>query len=655
MTLNHYATPDKTNMFCKLKNLRNEADVEQFFIIKLLKALGFDDDFIETKKTIPEESLGKGKKKHRYHPDYLVYLDRRHEKPVLVIDAKNPHQNAEEGLSDAQLYVSIIRRRLKAPKPEQYCVGTNGLRLVVKHYDSDDTLHDLTFDDFQVDHPKYIALEDSISLEKLKRPQAMTQQELFEFKKPPKDEIIGIFRACHNLIWKAEKSGPAAAFYEFAKLMFIKLSLDKKLRSDDASRKRIENGEPLLGDDIVFSSHWVKHEERTDSNPVNTTLFKNLRDELDTKIRAGEKKRIFAPNEQIDLKPSTIKRVVELLEHYDLYGVDEDLNGRLFETFLNATMRGKALGQFFTPRPVVEFMTSLAGLRVAKDQIDRVLDACCGTGGFLIAAMAEMSDRVNKNESLTSEEKKAMLKELRDNCLFGIDVGKDPPIARIARINMYLHGDGGSRIYVLDSLDKYMTIEKGLDKELERDISELKTELIKRQLKFHVVLTNPPFAMRYSVKDRDQKSILKQYDLAYDPIGKDKTKKLRTSLRSSVMFIERYWELLQPHGKLLTIMDESVLNTKSNEVFRDYIKEKFIIRAVVSLPQNTFVNAESGVKTSVLYLVKKTTDDEQQPKVFMAISRNVGHGDTGKETPEKSDLDSILEDFKKFESGEFRN
>ena len=652
MTLNHYATPDKTNMFCKLKNLRNEADVEQFFIIKLLKALGFDDDFIETKKTIPEESLGKGKKKHRYHPDYLVYSDRRHEKPVLVIDAKNPHQNAEEGLSDAQLYASIIRRGLKAPKPEQYCVGTNGLRLVVKHYDSDDTLHDLTFGDFQVDHPKYIALEDSISLEKLRRPQAMTQQELFEFKKPPKDEIIGIFRACHNLIWKAEKSGPAAAFYEFAKLMFIKLSLDKKLRSDDESRKRIENGESLLWDDIVFSSHWIKHEERTDSNPVNTTLFKNLRDELEAKIRAGEKKRIFSPNEQIDLKPSTIRRVVELLEHYDLYGVDEDLNGRLFETFLNATMRGKALGQFFTPRPVVEFMTSLAGLRVAKDHIDRVLDACCGTGGFLIAAMAEMSDKVNRNESLTSEEKKSKLEELRDDCLFGIDVGKDPPIARIARINMYLHGDGGSRIYVLDSLDKYMTIEKGFDKELERDISELKTELMKKQLKFHVVLTNPPFAMRYSTKDRDQKSILKQYDLGYDPIGKDKTKKLRASLRSSVMFIERYWELLEPHGKLLTIMDESVLNTKSNEPFRGYIKEKFIIRAVISLPQNTFVNAQSGVKTSVLYLVKKKTPDEQQPKVFMAISRNVGHSDTGKETPEKSDLDSILEDFRKFESGE---
>ena len=488
-----------------------------------------------------------------------------------------------------------------------------------------------------------------MSISALKTPVAL--EKTFTFKKPPKDEIIGIFRACHNLIWRAEKSGPTAAFYEFAKLMFIKLDLDKKMRSNELTRKLI-NGEPLPADEVVFSSYWMDQEERTDPNPVNTTLFKNLRDELEARIRAGEKKRIFASNETIDLRPSTIKRVVELLEHYDLYGVDEDLNGRLFETFLNATMRGKALGQFFTPRPVVEFMTSLAELQVTKDHVDRVLDACCGTGGFLIAAMAGMSNRININESLTNEEKKAKLKELRDNRLFGIDVGKDPPIARIARIYMYLHGDGGSRIYVLDSLDKYMTIEKGLDKELERDITELKTELMKKQLKFDVVLTNPPFAMRYSVKDKDQKPVLRQYDLAYDPIGKDKTKKLRTSLRSSVMFIERYWELLEPHGKLLTIMDESVLNTKSNAAFRDYIREKFIVRAVISLPQNTFVNAESGVKTSVLYLVKRKTPEEQQPKVFMAISRNVGHSDTGKETPEKSDLNSILEDFNKFESGE---
>ena len=46
------------------------------------------------------------------------------------------------------------------------------------------------------------------------------------------------------------------------------------------------------------------------------------------------------------MKPSTILEVVRQLEHFDLHGIDEDLNGRMFETFLNATVRGKELGSF---------------------------------------------------------------------------------------------------------------------------------------------------------------------------------------------------------------------------------------------------------------------------------------------------------------------
>ena len=365
-------------------------------------------------------------------------------------------------------------------------------------------------------------------------------------------------------------------------------------------------------------------------------------------------KRIFDDNEKIKLKPSTIKRVVELLEHYDLYGVDEDLNGKLFETFLSATMRGKALGQFFTPRSVVVFITKMAKLRADKEHIDNVLDACCGTAGFLIEAMAQMSEHIEENPSLTDVEKTTLKTKLKEELLYGIDVGEGPPpIVRIARINMYLHGDGGSKIFFLDSLDKEMTIEKGIEHEVVDEIKELRDKIFSKKLRFDAVLTNPPFAMRYSKKDEGQKRILEQYDLAYNPVGRDVTKKTRQSLRSSVMFIERYYELLKPHGKLLTVMDESVLNTKSNKVFRDYIRDKFIIRAVISLPQNTFVNTGSGVKTSVLYLVKKEKPEEKQPKVFMAISQNVGHTDSGKLTPEASDLDDILEKFRKFELGQF--
>ena len=167
---------------------------------------------------------------------------------------------------------------------------------------------------------------------------------------------------------------------------------------------------------------------------------------------------------------------------------------------------------------------------------------------------------------------------------------------------------------------------------------------------FDVVLTNPPFAMKYERKDKDHERILKQYDIAY-PKGRENSTEIRSSLSSNVMFIERYSDLLNDGGKLLTIIDESVLNTDSKAPFREYIRKHFIIKAIISLPKNTFVNADTGVKTSILYLKKKEYPNEEQPPVFMAISKNIGHNDAGKSTPKLCDLDKILEEYKKFESG----
>ena len=617
----------------------------------MLKDLGYTENYIETKRSISEKRIGKGKRQRSYKPDYIIYLDKEHKKPVLIIDAKAPNKDAEEGLSDSQLYVSIIRRKIDSPKPDQYCIGTNGLRLIVKYYDSDKTEHQLLFTDFQDNNPKYRSLKEHLSHKSLTiRPKFKVEP--FEFKKPEIRDIIGIFEACHKLIWKTEKRSPSSAFYEFAKIMFVKLNEDKKLRLKEELRKKIEAQQSLPKDEVIFSIHWVGREERTDPNPVDSILFKNLRGYLEAEIAYRRKKRIFDEDEHIDLDPSTIKEVVKLLEHFDLFGIDEDLNGRLFETFLSATMRGKELGQFFTPRSVVQFMTELADLKANKDHIDKVLDACCGTGGFLIEAMADISNKIYSNPSLSSREKEELVDVIRNECLYGIDAGKSPPIARIARINMFLHGDGGSRIYFADSLDKEMLIELGIDEELRREREELQNKLITEGLKFDVVLTNPPFAMTYEEKNPKEKRILEQYVLAYKKKGE--TKELRSSLRSNVMFIERYYEFLKPHGKLLTLIDESILNTRSKKRIRDFIQEKFLVKAVISLPRNTFVNAESAMKTSILYLVKKEAEDEEQPATFMAISKNIGHNDMGRPTPDENDLPLILDAFRKFERGEIQ-
>jgi type I restriction enzyme M protein len=263
--------------------------------------------------------------------------------------------------------------------------------------------------------------------------------------------------------------------------------------------------------------------------------------------------------------------------------------------------------------------------------------------------MAQMFEKVNMKKNLSDEERRELKNKVVRESIWGTDANKT--MSRIARMNMYLHGDGSNRVYwVPDFLDKDIKLEKGIDEELEKEANEFR-DYVKKGKRFQIVLTNPPFSMSYSEKEEDEKRILEQYEIAHiDRNGK--TKKLRASLKSNVLSLERYHGLLEQHGKLITVIDESVLNAGTEKDFRDFIRKHFLIRAVISLPSNTFVKAEANVKTSVLYLVKKVSKEEQQPDIFMAISKNVGHTDSGKPSPDLNDLDDILEKYKAFERGE---
>lgn len=90
------------------------------------------------------------------------------------------------------------------------------------------------------------------------------------------------------------------------------------------------------------------------SNPVRDILFVKLRNDLEDEIHKG-KKRIFEPGETLKLSASTISELIKTFQSINLASIDEDLNGRMFEVFSNAAVRGKELGQYFTPRPLVDF------------------------------------------------------------------------------------------------------------------------------------------------------------------------------------------------------------------------------------------------------------------------------------------------------------
>lgn len=305
--------------------------------------------------------------------------------------------------------------------------------------------------------------------------------------------------------------------------------------------------------------------EETTPNPVNTILFAKLVKNFEDLIAQKKKKRIFEPNEKIRLSAGTIKELVKRFEGVDLHLIEDDLNGRMFETFLNATLRGKSLGQYFTPRSIVDIAVGLSDLHVGRNISDcsQIIDACCGSGGFLIGALNGMWEKVDSNASLSKREKQEIKKSIAENCIWGIDAARDPALARIARMNMFLHGDGGSKIFQLDSLDKNITVEEDADSlELRSEKKEFRDAISGRNGYFDLALTNPPFAAEYKCSEPSDLTLLKDYSIAHRPDGNG-VSSLRGTVRSSVLFIERYYDILKPGGSLITVLDDGILEVKT--------------------------------------------------------------------------------------------
>uniref|UniRef100_A0A6M3ID74 Putative methyltransferase n=1 Tax=viral metagenome TaxID=1070528 RepID=A0A6M3ID74_9ZZZZ len=642
------------NKYCRSIDLTNEASVESFFILRLLNDLGYEDNEIKTKKSIDSLRIGKGRKRgDLYKPDFVILGNK---KPRWLIDAKGTGERIEDFIYQCSNYSLQIDQKYDE-NPLRFYMLTNGLLTRIYPWDKEEPVISLRFADFKNGNSRYEALKKLLSAANTRKGFSEIHKDEhsggYILVKPSMDIIRKAFLKCHRIIWKSEKMSPQAAFVEFAKLLFVKLWEDRRLRDNPEFLALISNGDPLPKNEVRFSSHWIKSQEINTPNPIDSILFTQLVNFLEQEIEERKRKRIFIQTERLELSPSTVKRVVETLEKYYLFGIDEDLNGRMFEAFLTATMRGQALGQYFTPRSIVKLMARLSELKAHPDLIERVIDGCCGTGGFLIEALTEMRRQIHNNTSLTNSQRTKLLDEIANKAIFGIDAGKNPPITRIARINMYLHGDGGSRIYRTDALRNIPQASGADSPEIIQEVNELRS-LFSETL-FDVVLTNPPFSMDYSISVPDEKEVIENYELL--TFGGKK----RSSLRSSVMFIERYWKLLKEGGRLLTVIDDSVLAGKNYPFVRDFIRERFVIKAIISLHGDAFRRSGARAKTSILYMIKKHPN-ETQGACFVYESKYIGRDDVPPKTrpsdTEKArinaidEIEEIVNAFQSFQKGQ---
>jgi type I restriction-modification system DNA methylase subunit len=134
--------------------------------------------------------------------------------------------------------------------------------------------------------------------------------------------------------------------------------------------------------------------------------------------------------------------ILKVLDQYDFHAGRVDVLGAVFETLARRSEKDTRVGQFFTPQQVVDFCADLVRLRPD----DVVADPAVGTARFLIAAMQRMLANADESHLPLA----AAEASIRSRQLIGTDI--DDWVATIAKMNMFIHGDGKSNIRRVNGL-----------------------------------------------------------------------------------------------------------------------------------------------------------------------------------------------------------
>ncbi|HWG10699.1 MAG TPA: N-6 DNA methylase [Rhodanobacteraceae bacterium] len=564
-------TPAKATASATSEPIHSEEDVKFKFLVPYLESIGYKRDCIAFNVAV---QVQEGRKKKTIYADAIVYTTKEHKAPLIVCETKSP----TEILDRAAREQAISYARL-LPRIAPLALLTNSTQTQVFH-----TLHKTRRpelprrDDLEADIVKFVLDK---NIQETLREEA--KHDLFII-----DDVTTfktILKSCHNEIRNNEGLDPTAAFDEMSKVMFCKLFEEKE--NPQGNRFRL----------AVFDDSM----ERLKFNVVRK-IFDDAR-------AHPSYSGLFQKDAQINLRDRTIRRIVGLFENYDLGLTAFDVKGEAFEFFLGDTFTG-GLGEYFTPRNVVEFMVEAINPKIGE----RIIDPFCGTGGFLIFAFELVSEKIRLQEFADAEKLRWRL-ELSSRCLYGTDWKERT--SQACKMNMMVHGDGSSGVFMHDGFT---------------DIDGLIADGL-----FDICLTNPPFGSMES-----DSTVLNRYELGSGRNSQDRV----------ILSLERSLRLVKPGGAIGIVVIDGVLNNSRTQYVRDYLRHHAWIKAVISLNKETFEGYGARAKTSVLILCKKeTANDEPQKPVFMAIARNTGLAPNGS-LVSGNVLPDILLDYRSFERGD---
>jgi type I restriction enzyme M protein len=417
----------------------------------------------------------------------------------------------------------------------------------------------------------------------------------------PAIDLKATLRRCHNYIYANQGLQKAEAFHELVKLIFAKVY------------DETESDGPLR--------FYVRGEERRSTAGQRrlleeriTPLFRAVRDHYQY---------IFPSADKVALNGRVLAYIVSELQSYSLLRTQTDVKGAAYEELVGANLRGDR-GEYFTPRNVCDMAVGMVFALFPKRRLTslRILDPCCGTGGFLVSVINYMRELFMAQERAKGGDEREILERVNNrirqvatNCLYGLDI--NPFLVQTCQMNLVMHGDGSANIYHADSLYS------------PGEWDDLDAAAKIGYEKFDIVITNPPFGGKAVV---DDPHLLDQYELS-----RYESRESRAFLPSEQMFVEGAWKYVKPGGYLVIVIPDSILNNPSLEFIRRWLFRRARVIASVDLPKETFAES-GGVPNPSVLIVQRLKRDEvrlgeamalDSNEIFMAIPKTAGRNKRG--------------------------
>ncbi|WP_216635055.1 N-6 DNA methylase [Bacillus paranthracis] len=326
-----------------------------------------------------------------------------------------------------------------------------------------------------------------------------------------------------------------------------------------------------------------------------------------------DKTNIFGSNPTLNIQASenefAIKLVSELgkLDFTDIVegknSSDFDLINECFSHFVRENFRNnKEDAQYMTPKEIVEPILKMVFSdiinenefinRLRSDKPFIIMDPTCGVGTLVIEALRYLIHHIQKLE-IDPNEREVLIEKLKKTSIVGQD--KVDRMVRFSKINAMLMGCDFSRIYHGNSILAGSMLDEYIGK-------------------VSLIITNPPFGAAYGadeVKDELNYSIVNKMD--------------GVNINSELLMLDRSLKLLEPNGRMVIILPDSVVSAKGiYSKFREELLKTCTIKSIIELPSITFAQAGTRTKTVIIYLQKKEVDLTVENSMFMSVCNDIG-------------------------------